>query len=197
MEEAKQAFLNRYNEIKSLHDGIFSRQNKIREELNGLGRELAKFKKEDIDVDSISENLKQKLDLKSKRSKLHDELNALYETGDKIYRLGGLQNLLMSDEALKAAGEKLHKALIIEAKKDANVRENLEKRFEKAINELQKLEEDRQVFIENTKEKKHLLSQAYQFTGGTFDILAIKKSYTFEQQDAYVHLGKLKNYLRG
>lgn len=194
---AKERFLERYNEIARLHANLWNRQLKIQEEVTNTGKQLAALKEEEITSDGLTELLVEKAQLRSKQSTLHEELKTLRETYEKVRSQGGLDHLLRNDEKLKAAANDAYRELLAEAKKDESVREKLEKRYEKAIDELLQLEEERQAFNSKYDKARALRSKIYKVLNGEVNTLPIKKAYTFKKVSAYAHLGKLKNFLKG
>lgn len=194
---AKELFLERYNEIARLHANLWNRQLKIQEEVTNTGKQLAALKEEEITADGLTELLDQKAQLRSKQFTLVEELKTLRETYERVQKQGGLNHLLSKDEKLKEAASDVYQGLLAEAKKDESVREKLEKRYEKAIDELLQLEEERQAFNSKYDKARGLYGKVSDALKGGVNLSPIKKAYTFKKVDAYIHLGKLKNFLKG
>jgi hypothetical protein len=185
--EIKTQFMNRLLEIKRVYGGLTSRQHQIMDELNKL-RKQEKESENDIDVVALMDpkaNPKEKY--KSKKKDLKEELAAVREKASIIHRNGGVQYLGRKDMELNDLATPLLDELLKQTKVDKKRKEDLEKRYDKLILEVVKLENEREEFNRDADKMNSLMSAIHSNTNVRCDNLSeFRQVYDYSNKHAKV-----------
>lgn len=193
MKQAKQAFEQRWSEINSRYYGLFQRQREIAEELKIVHEYIKQDEAEDI-VSGFLEDDGETQELKSKLDELNAEHVAINKKINAINSKGGLEALYQSDKQLKELLEPLSKELAKQAKEDEKQRLSLEKRYEKVIDEIIKLDKEKEEFERLATEKRDILVKINKLTGNVDLVSSIRSPYQSTMWHYYRHLGKVKGF---
>lgn len=192
MEQQKQAFLARYKEIEAAYLGLEEKQREIQDQLQNLRKEASK--KVNFDSKKLLSGMKGESKIESQISGLNKELRSIRETLSEVRANGGLDAICKTDEDLEKLAAPLMDALKKEAKEDEKKRKSLEKRYEKLIEDVLQLEEERESFIREGDKKENILRLIHNSTDLEVDFSEIASKYRFEKAGAYAHLGRVKNF---
>ena len=195
MKQAKQAFEQRCNEIGTLYNGLFTRQREISEEIRILSNQISQEESESIVEDFLrgaDQGVTHKL--KSKVDELRKEYSTIEKKIIAIHSKGGLTGLYMSDKQLHDLIKPLSKELAAQAKEDEKKRVSLEKRYQKVIDEILKLNEERLEFERLSTEVRGILTKLNKATNDISISSDIRPSYKSDMWHYYRHLGKVKNF---
>lgn len=186
-------FLTRWHEVRSIYNGLYYRQNQIREEISVLNREIKN--ESDEMVTELLSGTSQNQQIKSRIRDLEDESAAIAEKIRFINSKGGMEYLLKSDSKLKELAEEFAGDLRKQAKADEKKRLDLEKRYQKVLSELWLLDQERVEFIKLYDQRRELASRLTRVKPD-FQYKSFSDRYEFEKVEVYRHLGQIRDKYR-
>lgn len=192
MEEMKQAFLKRFNEVKGAYDRLFTRQAEIRKEMGKLHKQMREETGGITAETLLAAGKGGDSSYKSKLNDLSDEMRWTNETIDSLSGKGGYSALLKTDKEFEELARPLLAAVEKDLKEDVKKRQALESKYEKVIEEVLKLEEERREYQLHTEKKLNLLSMISANTNIPVKHHNFQKEYRLARNNIYHQLGKIK-----
>jgi predicted nucleic acid-binding Zn-ribbon protein len=195
MEQSKQAFLGRKNEISNAYYQLFARRNEIDQKIQQFLREKSEASNE-IDAAVLLNETTGTSKIESNLYDLRQERVKIDETISAVTNNGGLDSLLRKDEELKKRASTLIDNLKQVAVEDEKKRLDLEDRYEMVIEQVLQLDQERLAFVEDARKKRQLFSEAVDVTQQQGISIAKHYSFNKEKEPAYFAIGLARNSVK-
>lgn len=194
MEQSKRAFLNRQNEIKAAYNKLILRFSVIDNEIRELSKQQ-KMTETDIDAEKLLSGAEKGNfeEFELKISKLQRERQTVQKSINTINNNGGIESLLRTDKKLDELGSALLEDLKKVALEDEKKRQDLEKRYDKVIQQVLALDQEWIAFNQEAEQKKKLALNVVNNTSQKN--VGLHRVYKMEKASVYYMLGQVKHAL--
>lgn len=185
LEQTKQEFLNRQREIERAFYKLHQRMVEIPEEIAEKNKERKLYSSE-ITAEALLTGDPRQIKIETEYEKLVAEKKAVEQTINKVMSKGGIRNIFRTDKELDRLAVPVIEDLKKEAQVDAKKRMDIEKRYEKLIQEIITLDDEWKAFEEEGQKKRNLLSNVQNYTSQSLP--GFDQNYKFGKSGIYYFL---------
>lgn len=185
LEQTKQEFLNRQREIERAFYKLHQRMVEIPEEIGEKNKERKLYSSE-ITAEALLTGDPRQIKIETEYEKLVAEKKAVEQTINKVMSKGGIRNIFRTDKELDRLAVPVIEDLKKEAQVDAKKRMDIEKRYEKLIQEIITLDDEWKAFEEEGQKKRNLLSNVQNYTSQSLP--GFDQNYKFGKSGIYYFL---------